>query len=1820
MEQHGENDIAILGLACRFPGASGEAEFWENLRGGKSSITQFSAEELAEAGIPNSWLASPNFVRAGGTVEGIDRFDAAFFGISPGEAELLDPQHRLFLECAWRALENAAINPFHFSGAIGLFAGAGINTYLLHHLTRTPGFAERADRYRIKHASDKDFLTTRVSYKLDLRGPSIDIQTSCSTSLVAVHLACQSLLNGESDVAMAGGVTLSVPQKSGYFYHEGMIRSPDGQCRAFDASARGTVDGNGLGIVVLKLLEEALRDGDPVRAVIKGSAVNNDGAAKLSFTAPAMDGQAAVIAEALAVSGVSAESVSYVEAHGTATTLGDPIEVAALTQAFRRTTKRRCFCALGSVKTNIGHLDTAAGVAGLIKTVLSMEHRELPPSLHFRKPNPRIDFEASPFFVNASLKAWQADGPLRAGVSSFGVGGTNAHLILEAAPRLPAPESNEGAYLLPLSAKTGSALEAVVANLADFLDARPEVPLASVAATLQSGRAAMEYRDYVVARTTGEAVHGLRALSKSTTNAVGKGTSETTPDFVFLFTGQGAQTSAMGASLYREEPLIREWIDRGLGLLRERFRLDLREIWFPDKDANTKDARLDRTEFAQPALYILEYAMAQWWLARGLKPVAMLGHSIGEYVAASLAGVFSFEDGLALIAERARLMQQLPEGSMLAVALGEDGLAPYLEDGVSLAAVNAPDRTVLAGPHPALAHAQSRLREAGVFCQGLKVSHAFHSEMMAPAIDPFLEALGSVAFQPPKIPFISNLSGGWIQPEEAVDPTYWARHLRGTVRFADGLRLLSEKAGNVLLEIGPGRALAKLAARLESFREGSRAFSSLEDPGGGPRELLETLGALWCAGASPDWSSLYSGGAPRRVALPGYPFERRGFWIKPVGGESPPPETCLIPLWQRSWPPAQAAASNRLWLLLYPKAWGQWIKELKRMLVAMGATVRMEPRPEQSEFEPYFQQIESPPDTLLYVAGEDSEHEAASLRGLVGALAGMRGKRSETFPRRVVLITRSIFDITGSEPMDPHLASIAGYLGWLSDQRPDLVCRHLDWDADRTRPPATEWARALFDELGEDVKETPAAWRHGHRWVLHRQNLELSASEEYSLLNPGAAYLVCDDAGGTALQTAQALAAETGSTWIWLEPGKELSEPRVLSPVLGDHGPLAIPIQELQQRESALAERRGFKTLASFPGLETDLDQLCRAHIYEYFESRGLTTGPGSVYTREEFIQALGIQAPFTKFLDLFLHHLALAACIEGHEGKIRFLMDRGEVGSSASFAEALGRRFPEQSELLEMLRYCVEHYGPALSGEVDAITVLYPEGRSDFMEAASGSMARLGNQAIYLDMLCETIAALIEHRKGRALRILEVGAGNGRLTWRLAPSLQGGPVSYTFSDIGRSFVLRAERHASRMGYGFVDCRVLDIAADPGGQGFEADSFDLILAFNVVHATPCIRETLANLQTLLAPGGRLCLLESVSAPLASNMLWGLAEGWWLFQDRDLRELSPLLPLDRWEGVLREAGYDEVISFPRDPQRREHTDCGLIFAASPLKPVKKEFDPPTPRFFSIRADESDPKQVRGAIELVRREFGPVAGWLYAGCRHGVSLDLEMERVRRWQELLADDRMDFRVFCVPRVEPEAGLEPYRAAAFWDAMAAELGRGGAHALALHIPRREASGVGVDQGASYLLRLLRQRVTPAALLGTGETPMPGEKASGVDEDRVDANPPIQTGRHPRPDLETAYLAPRNEVETRVASIWEELLGIEKIGIHDRFYDLGGDSLLAAQVNARLGRAFALELPAAQLFKEATIAGQAGVVQAVRGSLSSDEAESPSDMIDGEI
>lgn len=1159
--------IAIIGMAGRFPDARDVDAFWENIKNGRESLTLFTDEELLAEGVAPELLADPAYVKSGVVLEGIREFDAAYFGFTPREAEVMDPQQRLLFECAVEALEQAGYGDDTIARPVGVYVGTGESHYLFENLLPQSAFLETM-RIAVVHGTRPDFMATRLSHRLNLAGPSINIGTACSTSLVAVHEACQSLLAGECEMALAGGASISQLGPRGYLYQEGFITSPDGHCRAFDKDAAGTRSGSGAALVLLKRLEDALADGDTIHAVIRGSAVNNDGADKVGYTAPSVQGQARAIAQAHAVAGVDADSIGYVEAHGTGTSLGDPIEIRALSRSFAGVAPQSC--ALGAVKPNIGHLDSAAGVAGLIKTVKVLGERQIPPTVNFTEPNPQIDFANSPFYVSKELRHWPRGAtPRRAGVSSFGIGGTNAHVVLEEAPAIEPGQGYRRHQLVLLSAKTPGALARMSVDLAQWMDVHADADLADVAYTLQRGRSAHGHRLAFVADTVCDAAQALGDDSGAR-RLTSPGETVDEASVVFMFTGQGSQYAGMGAGLYRVEPLFRDLVDTCAEWLVPHLGLDLRQVMFADAGDPLAEEAIGRTDLAQAALFVFEYALARQWMAWGIQPAAMVGHSLGEYVAACLAGVFSLEDGLKLVAARGRLMQQAEPGSMLSVRLGaEAARALAMEWSCELAAVNGRADCVISGPGDAIDALAAHLGGRDVSCRVLRTSHAFHSRAMTQAAVQLGDLVQSIPLSAPALPYVSNVTGRFIEAAEATDPNYWIRHLVGTVRFADGLDALFADTSilrrkRLMLEVGPGMTLASLVRRQSTTSDVVAIASGrhLHDERDDHAVLLAALGQLWVHGAAVDWRGFHAGERRRRIPLPAYPFERQHYWIDARKGMTPRDTTKKatrvedgfhVPAWTQAPALPQAPADDHgLWLIFaddggVARALLERLAANARVVTVFGGSAFMQEREGTFRIDPCSEQdyrrltavlAQQKPEQVRVVHlwstdGADRVDPLARTKHAetmaFGSLLYLARACDAVMPQARVelnVVTRNVFSVTGGETMAPEFALAPGLGKVIAQEYPQFRTAHIDLgspvdvDVDPQR-----MAEQLLAECFAPERPTHVAYRGRKRWLQRHQRLTLSRSGR-TAIRKGGTYLITGGMGLIGLQLAQELARQ----------------------------------------------------------------------------------------------------------------------------------------------------------------------------------------------------------------------------------------------------------------------------------------------------------------------------------------------------------------------------------------------------------------------------------------------------------------------------------------------------------------------------------------------------------------------------------------------------------------------------------------------------------------------------------------------------------------------
>jgi phthiocerol/phenolphthiocerol synthesis type-I polyketide synthase E len=1201
--------IAIVGMGARFPGSPSVDAFWEHLKAGTSLLSQATDEELRNAGVHPDSAQALHFVRSGTRLQDAENFDAKFFGLTRREAEIMDPQQRIFLECAYEALEHAGLTG---DGArIGLFAGCGMNTYLLQ-LLGNPELMASAGGYQLMLGNDKDFLTTRVAYKLNLRGPAVVIQTACSTSLAAVHLACRSLLSGECDSALAGGVSVMFPQVAGYAYIPGMILSPDGLCRPFDERAQGTVPGKGAGVVVLKRLSDAMAARDTIYAVIAGSAWNNDGSGKVGYTAPSVEGQASVIRAAQAAAGIHPDRVGYVEAHGTGTQLGDPIEVAGLADVFGTRLPEAAPCLLGSVKANMGHADVAAGVASLIKATLAVHHGVIPPTPHFNRANPALGIEESPFRISASSARWpEGDTERWAGVSSFGIGGTNVHLCLRSAPaeqpEFEAGTIGGGPWIFPISAKTPTALDVSLRHLAEFVEAPAHLCLSSAAFTLQSGRRPYAHRRAVVAESSDE----LARMLRKPRGASQRDTYAEHAKVAFLFPGQGLQYTGIAASLYSLDVSFRTEVDKGLALLPSEIAQEIRRAICSHR-AVAEELSAVPTSTAQPLLFLVEYTLAMRWIDIDVKPSLLLGHSLGELTAAAVAGVFSFEDGLKLAAARGKLMQEMAEGAMLAVSLPVEEASRYLSGDLWVAAENSPKLTIVSGTPSAVQQLQYRLSAAKIPTVRLHTDRAFHSPHMAEASARFHAEVASVERRAPSIPWLSNVTGTWITPQEAMSPEYWRDQMTSRIRFAENAALLANQ-GYFLLEVGPGDALATLVSHYDRSLSSASSLGGPNRPGDDLRSFVEAAARVWESGSSLRWERLPGRGAAQRhkIALPTYPFERERYWVEKTQGIGTPglqsPDSNVqrdpakrsdvgswfyLPTWQRTPGATQVlrrgSEAVTTWLILEDtrsdeRSFGKLLRE---RLEQRGKSVLLLPAPLASRDD---------------LEGFWKEHHDAVTGTKIGLICcwTLRGVDIELYAKLLLLLQTAqigrvrfaqaeflldeLMEVSGESVEDTQRAVAEGLAHMLPAEFAGLPVRIIDPGLLSFVPHIGQATLAALDAVASEVTTTPVhgqivAYRGQTRWQQVLQPIRLE-SQDTSKLRTGGTYVITGGIGGIGYLLAKHLLGKYNANVVFLG--------RTVLPMrehwegwLSEHGP-SNPVSRRIQRAKELAQLPGELLLLS---------------------------------------------------------------------------------------------------------------------------------------------------------------------------------------------------------------------------------------------------------------------------------------------------------------------------------------------------------------------------------------------------------------------------------------------------------------------------------------------------------------------------------------------------------------------------------------------------------------------------------------------------------------
>jgi acyl transferase domain-containing protein len=1784
--QYAESDseldgaIAIVGMAGRFPGARNIDELRDNLLAGVESISHFTEDELRAAGVPDKKLRDPAYVRAAPILADAELFDADLFGVNPREAELLDPQFRVFLEICHSALQHAGLDASSFPGRIGIYAGSKSNTYLEDNIFANPRAVAASGYFMPVIGNHTDYLSTGVAYRLGLTGPAITSVTACSTSLVTVHSAVRALRGRECDAALAGGVELTCPQIEGYPYDEGGIYSPDGHVRTFDAKASGTVFGHGCAAVVLKRLADAIADRDTVHAVILGSSVNNDGNRKAAFSAPSKAGQVAVINSALSDAGIDPSTIEYVEAHGTATLVGDPIEVAALSEAIGTDRDRRGYCVISSVKPNVGHLGAAAGITGLINAVMSVRDGVLAPSINFAEPNPRINFDESPFTVSTATRTWERPaGPRRAAVNSFGIGGTNANLIIEQPPAPAAATEPARPYqLIAVSARTDTALDTMTTELSGFLASHDD-PLAAVAHTLAKGRPLLRNRRYAVARTSTEAAERL------STSLPAHDARPRRP--VFLFPGQGSQYPQMAGELYQTEPAFRDVIDEFARVLSSSHQIDLRAL-LTDADAAT----LERTEYTQPALFAVEYALAQLLRSAGLEPAALAGHSVGEYVAAALAGVFDPADALRLVADRGALIQSLPQaGSMMAVTLPEQMLPAFVPADLDIAAVNAPGICVVSGDSELISQLELELSSQGVGCRRLHTSFAFHSRLIEPVLDQFRARIADVAMRPPSIPFVSNLTGQWISRADAQDPEYWVRHARHCVRFSDTLRLLTADDDHVLLEVGPGRALTSLVAAHGRSIVSVPCMPHPDKPEPESAVLLEALGRAWASGAEVDWSKFWSGQQPGSVPLPAYPYERQRYWIDPDDDdgqqEAGADPAFAVPAW-RETELVSAVAAEGAWLILSP-AGPSPLPELASLAGQAGAFVA-----EASSgvgFADALDQVAArQPDRVTVVYGPaatsgdpgtdgDEQAQAWLEVGFYGLLRVLQqiARRLPGTPVHLVAVTTDMQDVAGDGQIVPAKAAVLGLVKTAPKELEAVSCRSIDL-AGRTAPRVA--ARQLLAEITAGRDDVQVAYRGRKRWIWSYTELTVDDSPGLpDVLKEQGVYVISGGLGG-------------------------------LGPALAEH------LARWVKARLVLFGRTGLPDRASWPDIlrdePADAPVVKRITAVQRIEEAGgeVLTSATDVTDAAQVARLKALAEERFGRVDGVFH---LAGTVAGS------MLETREPAAAAAVidpkvrgAYVLGEVFdPDLMVIFSSIASVSGDFGLADYASANNVLDAYAQRRS---AAGRPTVALCLPGFIGSGMADYAVQPEIFHElSGRGLLTATPVRHPMLRDRRDRPD---GAASYSLELDPELWVYKEHRLSGiplMPGTGVVELIRAACADLTGQQGAEIS--ELVLAQPLL-LTPGVAAAL-TLQP--DPGGSLRVrltgsdgreyVRATVRPLADQpaprhdldeLQAGYEPAPFLEEAEDAR-VFPLTWGRRWDVIQsRVSGTDEELigAVLPDEYAADLNDYlvhpAVLDACIALGQVIKE-----------TGDERQLLPFSYGKVTIR---GPMPARVFSHLRHlddtvGQTTSVDATIMdEHGKELLAIERYTLvrtagnPAEALPDAEPSAGLPSGPGEPSPDGLAGlSPGPGVPGAPAAPAGFRRLSNnelATVAEGMDAVRALLRVAGMPQLIwspegMGARLRRVAQLNRKLITERLTAASGATGDGQR---SVDTPYAAPRNELEASLEDMWTDTLGVDRAGIDDDFFDLGGNSLFAVQLVSRISATLGVKATVAALFESRTI------------------------------
>lgn len=1829
-------DIAIVGMAGRFPGCRDLDEFWRNLREGVECIRRPNDEELIAAGVASEDLNDPNYVRATGDLQDVGGFDAGFFGYSPKDAAILDPQHRHFYECAWAALEQAGHTAARFAGPIGVFAGCGPNLYFMRNVLPNPELQRTAGYFLLRHTgNDRDFLPTGVSYKLNLRGPSIAIQTACSTSLVAIHVAAQSLLNGECDMALAGGVTIDVPHGQGYLYRENEILSPDGHCRSFDSRSAGTVLTSGCGVVVLRRAEDAVADGDFIHAIIKGSAVNNDGAGKVGYLAPSVEGHAAVVAEALAVAGLTAEDISYVETHGTGTSVGDPIEVAALTQAFRKSTQRAQFCPIGAVKATIGHTDTAAGVAGLMKVVESLKHRQIPKSLHYESPNPNIDFASTPFYVNSELREWTSSGkPRRAGVSSLGVGGTNAHAILEEAPAAaPTPAATLWQPLL-LSAKTPSALDQMTRNLADHLRQNPQVNLEDVAYTLQTGRVAFEHRRMIAARDISDAIETLEKCDPK--RIVTGRTAAGELSIIFMCPGGGVQYPNMGRDLYEAERVYRRCVDECLELLKPHIDFDLRALMFPGPgNEELATEKLREVCASICAIFTTEYATAQLLLSWGIAPKAMTGHSLGEYAAACLAGVFSLADALKIVALRGRLLSSTAGASMLSVPLPEAEVRKLIGEDLDLAAVNGPSLCLISGRNEQLEILEQELAASEVECRRLHLSAASHCRLLDPVLDEFRAGFESISLHQPKLPFISNSTGTWVRAEDAQNPNHWVRHLRQCVRFGDGLCELMKLTNPIFLEVGPGRTMSALA-RQQPGKPAS-IITTLRHPDETANDvevLRASLGRLWAVGVDIDWARLRGPERRSRLPLPTYPFEHQRYWLDPVKTTAvavrAPAVICkeqsleqwfYRPVWNLS--PAnpqdkQQRADSSPVTLIFLDNWGLGSGVAKKLRDAGETVITVregdayykfgdhdyalaaeEGRAGYDELVADLSENGILPSRILHgwLITKDRSHRPGSSffhrnqeRGVFSLtfLAQSLGEQEGLREVQVVVVSNGMQSVQNLPIEYPDKATVLGPVRVIPREYKKITCssvdislpgvqrRHRESDAYKTA------VNQLLSELGMQPGNRTVAYREQNRFEQSYEPLPLESNCNALRLKRGGTYVISGGLGGIGLRLAAHLARnfqarlvlfsrsglparEQWGDWFDQRSKRDPISRQILAiQDMESHGSevmfAAAEVENVEdmRRLFADANRRFGKIDGVFHAAAVIDDGVLQAKTVESMD-RVFTP---KVHGTHVLADLLANDAP-----DFFVLFSSTSA-VFGPAGQADYAAANAYLNA---FADSnVGRRLKSVA-----LNWGVwKDVGMGLAA---ATRILGGAHDAESLRRASHPLL----DEWIRDQPEESVFATTMS-PARNWLLNEHRIQSGQAVVPGTAYLELASAAYAETTGAEQFELRDLSFVAPLAVSDDESREVRTYLSKNGPATKLEIKSLVGGAWRLHASGTV--DLLNEQT--APQAVDCqaVISRCSKALATD-----GNGLLAIRQIELLRFGP-----RWHVVnSARFGSGEAIAelslpaeFLEDLKSYRLHPSIVDLATGFALPLINGYDGASVLYVPMSY---------GRVRIFDRLPQRVISHVRCGAKNDVNHDIAVFDVT-----IADERgnviVEIERFTMRKLDEGSAFGlPSRAGTSGKSSRENLTSG--EKLFLDLLN---AGIEGNEGMQALDRILAAPSLPSNVIVSSI----GLESLADRFSRLQEEPQEVGVKFARPNLTSTYEAPRNALERQLAVFWEELLGVENIGIHDDFFELGGHSLIAVRLFAKIKKAWNAEYPISVLFQGPTIAGCAELLRDEIGDL----------------